>query len=83
MSDYDPWMDEEEDAYNGIPDDCWHEEADINILDGRAVCPRCGHAWWATNAEMDAELQWMIDYAEYEEHERAAEMAADLQLVWC
>lgn len=55
------------------PDDddfCDHEEADVDILTGRAHCWLCGHRWSVTDDELRrmAKLQ-----AEYDEIEAGAD----------
>ncbi len=69
---YDYWSDEQ-DVYDDIPDDCWHEEADIDILTGRALCPVCGHAWWASDEEIEAQATYEREYAEHVERETDAQ----------
>ena len=32
---------------------CDHDEAELDILTGRAICWRCGHAWYQTQAEIE------------------------------
>lgn len=41
---------------------CLHDDADIDILSGRANCPRCGRAWWASRAEIEAQRAHEIAY---------------------
>jgi len=61
-----------DDNYDDIPDDCLHEEADIDILTGRALCHVCGHAWWASDAEIEAQATHEREYAEAVEREELA-----------
>lgn len=43
------WLDDaSEEAY------CDHEEADLDILTGRATCGRCGHIWYPSWQEFRA-----------------------------
>jgi hypothetical protein len=60
--DCDPGYDDED--YYDAADGCDHEDADQDILTGRAHCHRCGHAWWMTSGEINAALR---HHAEYEE----------------
>ncbi len=60
------WNDE--DDYDE-EDPCDHEDREIDILDGRARCPRCGESWWATNDEVLEQVDHEARYAEYEEQE--------------
>lgn len=43
-------------------DDCDHENFDGDILTGRAMCYRCGHAWWMSSDEMKAEMRFQCEY---------------------
>lgn len=59
----DCWPPEDDDDWEA-PDDfetrhCDHEDADIDILTGRATCNMCERRWNATDAEMkrDEELR--------------------------
>lgn len=66
LDDYDnePW-------YNALDDDdpCDHEDREINIVDGRAFCWRCGEAWHATAAEIQAQIDHEADYNDHMERE--------------
>jgi len=48
-------------AYDDAPD-CDHEDYDADILTGRAICNRCGHVWWQTEEEHEAECQRQTVY---------------------
>lgn len=55
------------------PDDCWHEEYEIDILTGRAECCYCQHSWYLSDAELSAEIQRQADYmTEMEAEDEAA-----------
>lgn len=63
----------DEDEYENWSEDecCDHEDYDADILTGRAMCNRCGHAWWQTDKEMAAETERIRDYYEWmEDQER-------------
>ena len=44
--------------------DCDHVDAEIG-WEGRAVCI-CGHSWWASAEEIEAQDRHMREYAEWE-----------------
>jgi hypothetical protein len=54
---YDAWKLATPPEYDG-PDEpeCFCEDYEIN-WEGRATCDRCGHEWWPTPAELEAERQ--------------------------
>lgn len=54
-------------------DCCDHEQFEIDVCTGRAQCDSCGHAWWASNAEVDAELDRIAAYDEWCRREDAIE----------
>lgn len=58
-SPYDEYEDDDPDA-----ELCDHEEFEIG-WDGRAICHRCGEAWWASSAEIEADRHWRQEYAEW------------------
>jgi hypothetical protein len=45
--------------------DCDHEQADIDILTGRAMCS-CGYSWWMTREEIHREAEFLAEYMEAE-----------------
>lgn len=52
--------------YNDEPEDeCDHEDADVDVGDGRAHC-RCGHSWYLSAAELACEHKRIAAYAEWE-----------------
>lgn len=57
-------------------DDCDHQFADIDILEGRGHCPFCGHTWYLSCEEIQAEAQHQAEYAQAVEDE----MSADQQI---
>jgi hypothetical protein len=67
--------DEDDEFFNGNDpeDDCFHENADIDILAGRALCLSCGHAWWMTKEEIEAEAKFQAEYFEAMASEAEAE----------
>ncbi len=54
-----PYDDEPED------DPCDHDDYEADILSGRAMCNRCGHAWWQTTEELETELRRQAEYGEW------------------
>lgn len=38
-------------------DECQHDDYEADILIGRATCNCCGHWWWQTREEIDAEIE--------------------------
>ncbi len=73
MSDqYDDYIDDP--YYGPYSDDdyCDHEDYDIDILEGRAHCYRCGQWWYLTGDELDKHLRLQSEYdaAMYREFRR-------------
>lgn len=50
-------------------DCCWHENAEVDVVDGILRCYECGHSRLATTVEIDAEYRWIAEYDEYVERE--------------
>ena len=46
-------------------DPCDHEDYDADVLTGRAMCNRCGHAWWQTTEEIELECRRIAEYSEW------------------
>lgn len=46
------------------PEECWHENAEIDVVDGVGRCYECGHAWMASTAEIEAECRFLSEYEE-------------------
>ena len=46
-------------------DGCDHDDYDADILTGRAMCHRCGHAWWQTAGEIEREARHQAAYQEW------------------
>lgn len=67
---YDQDPDYLDDEYDDDPDPCDHEEYEIDILDGRARCDRCGERWHATQEQIEAEIERIRLYQEWEEEQR-------------
>ena len=65
---YDAWK--LESPYDDCEDECDHEDCDADILTGRAICNRCGHSWWQTEAEIAAEIDRIRAYDEWEHEQR-------------
>jgi hypothetical protein len=65
--DYDDPTDYDEDR-----DPCDHENYDVDILDGRAHCYRCGEVWCLTREELKIECS-----RQAEQYEAIAEEFAD------
>ncbi len=51
-------------------DACEHEEYEADIIDGRAYCDRCGHSWWLSTAEIEAEITRLRRHDEWETRQR-------------
>lgn len=50
---------------HNLPDDCDHWDAAIDILTGRATCYECGHTWYLTAADIEAEERSQAAYNAY------------------
>lgn len=50
-------------------DPCDHESYDINTIDGRATCERCGESWYATDDQILSAIDAEAAYAQYQEGE--------------
>lgn len=71
---YDQWKTrspDDEDAYDALYDDdydpridCDHEHSDMDVCTGRCVCDVCGHSWYVTSEEVNAELDRRATYWE-------------------
>jgi len=72
MSD-DKWKDSYDDWKLASPYDDGperdHEDYDIDILDGRGRCWRCGESWYVSNEEINAELDRQARYHDDMERE--------------
>jgi hypothetical protein len=67
------WVDYGYDDFDDDPDPdfCDHEDYEPDIINGRAMCHQCGHTWWMTEAEIDAEIARIRAYDEWQrEQER-------------
>lgn len=74
---YDAWkLASPDDEYEDDP--CDHEEREIDILDGRARCARCGESWWATDAEVLQQIDHEAAYHAWEEQENRRMWWSDL-----
>ncbi len=71
---YDEWK--LRSPYDDGPE-CDHEEYDIDILDGRCRCS-CGHSWYASNEEINAQLELQADYQEEMDLENRRQWWRDL-----
>lgn len=60
-----PTDDDYDDYGDGLDDPCDHDDYDVDILDGRAHCSRCGHAWYQTSGELAAEMRRQAEYDRY------------------
>ncbi len=45
-------QDEIDDQFPDDPDDCAHEDYEVNV-EGRATCLICNARWWPTATELD------------------------------
>ena len=56
MANYDTWKSKPD--YGDEPEDeCDHEDYEVDILTGRATCNMCGHSWWQSPEEIEAECR--------------------------
>ncbi len=69
MSDYDDEWDW---------DGCDHEDYDIDIIDGRARCRKCGDSWYATDEEVLSTIDAMSAHDRYMEEENRKQWWRDL-----
>ena len=58
------WDFETDDDYDDDREPCEHEDYDVDCLEGRAYCSRCGEAWWLTSEQLKHELQLQADAAQ-------------------
>ncbi len=61
MGNYDLWDEGDDDDRYDEPDECDHEHADFDILEGRMRC-MCGYQRWLTAEDIDAEIAHMAAY---------------------
>lgn len=57
--------------------DCEHEHYEIDILEGRCRC-LCGHNWYASHEQVEAEIKRQWEYSEHEEREDRRQWWRDL-----
>jgi hypothetical protein len=69
----DLWSDQDDDYdFDGdYKDECDHEESEMDVCTGRVECQICGHRWWATKEEIDAELDRMAAYSEWDRQQNS------------
>lgn len=74
------WNDEIDDLEHELsePDPCDHEDFEVDILDGRCWCDRCGHRWYATNEQVEAQIEHQRAYDEWETRENRWQWWRDL-----
>lgn len=60
---YDQWKCTDPREYE--PDPCEHEDYDIDTIEGRCECTRCGERWNASEADWQAGIDSEIFYAQY------------------
>lgn len=58
--------------------ECDHDEYEVDILDGRCWCDRCGHRWYATNEQVEAQIEHQRAYDEWEHGENRRQWWRDL-----
>jgi hypothetical protein len=79
----DSWKDSYDDWKLASPDDdyeedpCDHDDYETDLLDGRCRCPRCGESWYATAAEIDAQLRFETEYHKAMERENRKQWWSD------
>lgn len=59
----DPFEDADDYDYSDA-DDCDCADYDVDTLDGRAWCLRCGRGWFLTSEELTKELNFQAEYME-------------------
>jgi hypothetical protein len=70
---YDEWkLRSPYDEYDD-PEPCDHEDYEINIVDGRCWCDRCGEVWNASDEEIARQIQHEAEYHEWEKRQRRRE----------
>lgn len=67
------WNGDPDDYYNDDEpqDECEHEDYESDILTGRATCNMCGFAWWQTQEEIDAEIERIRAYDEWQREQES------------
>lgn len=65
-----------DDGYDNSQDGCDHEDYDIDIIEGRCRCNRCGESWHATNDEILRAIDAESAYANYQDE-------MDRRQWWC
>jgi hypothetical protein len=79
----DSWRDSYDSWKLASPDDeydepeCDHDDYETDILDGRCRCS-CGRSWYASDAQVTAEIERQRAYFEYEERENRRQWWSDL-----
>jgi|SRR6185312_1019946 len=71
-------MDDDDFDYERDDEPCDHEDHDVNLIDGRCQCYRCGESWYATTAEIDEQLRFESEYHEAMERENRRQWWSDL-----
>lgn len=59
-------------------DHCNHDDYDVDILEGRARCHRCGESWYVTEDEVLRQIDHEVAYAAWEESENRRQWWRDL-----
>ncbi len=59
-------------------DGCDHDDYDIDIINGRCLCYRCGESWYADEAQILAAIDHQAAYAEREDRENRQQWWRDL-----
>lgn len=73
---YDAWkLASPDDEYD---DPCDHEDYDVDILEGRARCHRCGESWYCSEEEVLRQIDAESAYARYLEEEDRKQWWRDL-----
>lgn len=64
--------------YDPDDDGCCHDDYDIDTLEGRCHCYRCGESWSATDAEILHAIDSEAAYALWEDEENRRQWWRDL-----
>jgi hypothetical protein len=71
---YDSWKLAPDDEYD---DPCDHEDYQVDILEGRARCDRCGESWYCSDEEVLRQIEHEAAYAAWEEKENRRQWWSD------
>lgn len=75
FSDYDRWKlrspyDDKDQWDEDDLEPCDHDDYDVDLLEGRATCGRCGESWAMSNASIDRYLAMLAEYDRWDRQQR-------------